>query len=176
VTRMKKGCKFKVRQCAKKAVCEGIKADQKIRLCERSTKKKYPQLLRRISYLDAKTGRRYVFITNRFDLTAKMICDIYKSRWEVELFFKTLKGNLQINKFVGSSVNAVLWQVWTAMIGYLLVSSIRFLNKLKWSVSSVMAVLAVCLFQKTDFDTIFDPLPRERLMNREPTAQLTLNF
>ena len=138
--------------------------------------KKYPVRLRRISYCDPETGTRYVFITNRFDLSAKTICDLYKARWKVELFFKTLKGQLQIKKFVGTSENAVMWQVWTAMIAYLLICLIRFMNKVSWSVPCTMAALAVGLFQKIDFKRLFGLLPRERCINIGLQQQLALPF
>ena len=176
VTRMKDNGQYKVRRCFSKIQAKGIKADQEIRLTGQLTRKKYPTTLRRVSYRDPETGQRYVFITNRFDLAAKTICDLYKARWEVELFFKTMKGQLQVDKFVGTSVNAVLWQLWTAMIAYLLVSLIRFLNKVKWSVPSTMAALAVALFQKIDIKRLFNPLPRERCVNIGLHRQMLFQF
>jgi hypothetical protein len=176
VTRLKDNVKFKVRQCFDKIKSKGIKADQEIRLTGQFSKNKYPTTLRRISYKDPETGKKLVFITNRFDLAAKTICDLYKARWEVELFFKTLKGQLQVEKFFGTSVNAVLWQVWTAMIAYLLVSLIRFLNKVKWSVPSTMAALAVTLFQKTDLKRVFNNAPLERCINIGLQKQLMLQI
>lgn len=165
VSRMKDNTRFKVRRCLKKNTSQGICADQEIRLTGLFTRKDYPKMLRRISYRDPESGKHYIFITNRFDLSAKTICDLYKARWEVELFFKTIKGQLQVDKFIGTSVNAVLGQLWTAMIAYLLVSLIRFLNKVTWSVPSTMAALAVALFQKLDFKRLFSPLPHERCIN-----------
>lgn len=176
VTRIKKDCNYKVRKCLKKDNFTGIKADQEIRLTGRRTKYKYTKLLRRVSYRDPESGKNYEFITNRFDLSAQTICDLYKSRWEVELFFKTLKGYLQIDKFVGTSINAVSWQVWTAMIAYLLVSLIRFLNKVRWSVPSTMAALAVSLFQKTDLQSLLRQMPRGKLANKGIERQLLLQF
>ncbi len=175
VTRMKSNCQFKIRQCFEKNKEKGICADQEIRLTGMGGRK-YSTNLRRISFRDSKTGNHYVFITNRFDLSAKTICDLYKARWNVELFFKTLKGQLQIEKFVGTSVNAVLWQVWTAMIAYLLISLIRFMNKVKWSVPSVKAALAVALFQKIDLKRLFSGLPRERCFNIGLQEQLCFQF
>lgn len=175
VTRMKDNCQYKVRRSFDKLRSKGICADQEIRLTGVG-KKKYPKLLRRISYRDPDTGKHYVFITNRFDLAAKTICDLYKARWEVELFFKTMKGQLHIDKFVGTSVNAVLWQLWTAMIAYLLVSLIRFMNKIKWSIPSTMAVLAVSLFQKTDFKRLFEKAPHERCANKGFEQLLLFQF
>jgi putative transposase len=176
VTRLKDNIQFKVRKSFNKISSKGIKADQEIRLTGKQTRKKYPITLRRISYCDSETKQSYVFITNRFDLAAKTICDLYKARWKVELFFKTLKGQLQIDKFVGTTVNAVLWQLWTAMIAYLLVSTIRFLNKVKWSVPSTMAALAVTLFQKTHLARVFANAPPERCINIGLTRQLQFQF
>ena len=90
VTRMKKNCLFNVRECFEKLRGKGICADQTIHLTGPGGMK-YSKLLRRVSYRDSETGKHYVFITNRFDLAAKTICDLYKARWEVELFFKTIK-------------------------------------------------------------------------------------
>ncbi len=174
ITRMKENVKYKVRKCFDKIQNKGIKADQEIRLTGKFSRKRYPITLRRISYRDLETGKCYSFITNRFDLAAKTICDLYKARWEVELFFKTLKGQLQVDKFVGTSVNAVLWQIWTAMIAYLLVTLIRFINKVKWSVPSTMAALAVTLFQKTDLKRVFRNAPLERCINIGLERQLML--
>jgi hypothetical protein len=175
VTRMKSNCQFKVRQSFEKNKKKGICADQEIRLTGMGGKK-YFVPLRRISYRNPETGDHYIFITNRFDLSAKTICDLYKARWNVELFFKTMKGQLQIDKFVGTSVNAVLWQVWTAMIAYLLISLIRFINKVKWSVPSIKAALAVALFQKIDLKRLFTGLPRERCCNISFEEQLVFQF
>lgn len=175
VTRMKSNCQFKVRQSFDKNKRKGICADQEIRLTGMGGRK-YSGTLRRISYRDPESGDHYVFITNRFDLAAKTICDLYKSRWNVELFFKTMKSQLQIEKFVGTSVNAVLWQVWTAIIAYLLISLIRFMNKVKWSIPSIKAALAVALFQKIDFKRLFEGVPRERCFNVGLQEQLCFQF
>lgn len=174
-TRMKKNCAYKVRRCFAKDPSKGICADQEIRLRGVSGSK-YKGKIRRISYRDLETGKHYIFLTNRFDLAAKTVCDLYKARWKVELFFKTMKGQLQVHKFVGTSLNAVLWQTWTAMIAYLMVSLIRFLNKVKWSIPCTMAALAVSLFQKTDFKSIFRGCPRERCINIGLERQLLLQI
>lgn len=165
VTRMKKNCRFKVRCCRESNRNQGIMADQDIRLTTYSSKKDYPETLRRVSYRDPLTGHKYVFLTNRRDLSAKTICNLYKARWQVELFFKTLKGNLQVDKFVGRSVNAVLWQVWAAMIAYLLVAIIRFKNRLAWAIPCIFAVLGVSIFKNTDIRSVWGLAPRERCVN-----------
>ena len=173
VSRMKDNCQFKVRKCFDKLKSKGICADQEIRLIGPGGKS-YPISIRRISYRDPETGKHYVFLTNRFDLSARTICDLYKARWKVELFFKTIKGQLQIKKYVGTSVNAVLWQVWTAMIAYLLMSLIRFINKVKWPIPSIMAVLTVGLFQKLELSRLFGGVPLERCINIGLAEQLML--
>ena len=94
------------------------------------TAKKCPTQFRRIGYRDAKTGKYYVFLTNNFTLCAKTIVDIYKARWQVELFFKWIKQNLNIKSFVGTRKNAVMTQVWIAMCMYLMIAFIKFQAKL----------------------------------------------
>ena len=165
VTRMKDNCRFKVRDCRTTNRATGVMADQDIRLTTPYGKRDYPDKLRRVSFRDSGTGHWYVFLTNRWDLSAKTICDLYKARWQVELFFKTLKGNLQVDKFVGRSVNAVLWQVWSAMIAYLLVAIIRFKNKLAWAIPSIFAVLGVSIFKNAELESIWGFAPRERCVN-----------
>ena len=79
----------------------------------------YPETLRRVHYRDPETGKQYVFLTNRFDLSALAIANLYQQRWQIELFFKRVKQNLKIKTFYGTSRNAVVIQIWTAMIAYL---------------------------------------------------------
>ena len=88
--------------------------------------KKCPIQLRRIGYTDPDTGKHYVFLTNNFKLAAKTIADIYKSRWQVELFFKWIKQNLKIKSFIGTNKSAVMTQIWIAMCVYLLLSFLKF--------------------------------------------------
>jgi transposase len=95
-------------------------------------------------------------------LAAKTICDLYKARWEVELFFKTMKQYLQVKKFVGTSVNAVTAQVWVALIAYLLVMMVRFSCKLGWSFPAIMAGLTMVLFANKELIHIWGQVPKER--------------
>ena len=96
-----------------------------------SSNKKYPHPLRLIHYYDDTQNKKISFLSNDFDNDAQTIADIYKSRWEIEIFFRTIKQNLKIKRFFGTSSNAVFTQVWVAMIAYLLVSLYKFLNKSK---------------------------------------------
>jgi len=164
VTRMKKNCRHKVRECRKTNRTQGVMADQTIRLSGIKGRV-YEGKLRKVSYRDQKTGQRYTFLTNRFDLAAKTICDIYKARWQVELFFKTMKQYLQVKKFLGTSVNAVTTQMWIALIAYLLLTMIRFQCKLSWSMPSIMAGLTMVLFANKELMDIWDCTPKERCVN-----------
>jgi hypothetical protein len=161
VTRMKKGCRHKVRECRKTDRTQGLLADQSIQLKHSG----YEGKLRKVSYRDPETGHKYIFLTNRFDLAAKTICNLYKARWQVELFFKTMKQQLQVKKFVGTSVNAVKIQVWVALIAYLLLMLVRFQSKLGWGMPAMMAALTVVLFSNRDLKSLWEDVPKERCFN-----------
>jgi IS4 transposase len=95
--------------------------------------KKYGKKLRRIKFFNEEKKKVYEYLTNNFELTAKQIADIYKQRWQIELFFKWIKQNLKIKTFLGTSKNAVMTQIWIAMIYYLLLAYIKFQTKFKKS-------------------------------------------
>ncbi len=109
-----------------------------------------PIPLRRIGYRDPETGKHYVFVTNNFLLAAKTIADIYKSRWQIELFFKCIKQNLKIKSFVGTSKNAVLTQIWFAMCAYLLLAWIKFSSRIDRSLQQMIRLLQLNLFERRD--------------------------
>jgi IS4 transposase len=104
--------------------------------------------MRRIGYKDQTTGKRYTFLTNNFKLSARTIADIYKARWEVELFFKCIKKNLKIKSFIGTSKNAVMTQIWIAMCMYLLLSFLNFQSNLTKSLQQLLRLLKLNLFEK----------------------------
>lgn len=108
-------------------------ADEKVYIGEYFNSDDYPNALRRVVWRNPETGEVISFITNNFEFSAKQIAFIYKKRWEIELFFKWIKQNLKIQSFLGTSKNAVLSQIWTAMIFYLLVSYIKFQTRFKGS-------------------------------------------
>lgn len=172
VTRMKTNCQYRVRECRETNRTQGIMADQTIRL-KSQRGKEYEGKLRKISYRDPETRKRYTFLTNRFDLAAKTVCALYKARWQVELFFKTMKQYLEVKKFLGTSVNAVTTQVWIALIAYLLLSMVKFLCKLRWSTPAIMAGLTVVLFANRELMAIWEDAPKERCVNAN-SAQLSL--
>ena len=127
---------------------QGVTSDQIIELNGTNQKGIAPQRLRHVSYHDAETKKDYVFLTNRFDLAAKTIADIYKARWQIELFFKAIKQNLKIHAFIGNSRNAVMTQVWIALCTWLLLWFLKAISKTKWSLQGLMRVLQMQVFIK----------------------------
>ena len=167
VTRLKSNSKYRVVERRDALKSKGITSDQVIAFTGTVTSKKCPVNLRRIGYRDEKTGKHYVFLTNNMDLAAKTIADLYKSRWQVELFFKWIKQNLKIKSFVGTSKNAVLTQIWIAMCVYLLLAFLKFQSKLTKSMQQILRVLQLNLFEKRELIALLRGDP----VNPEPPDQ-----
>jgi len=127
----------------------GLRSDQTILLKGPQTSQDYPDLLRRISYFDAETSKRFVFLTNNFMLNALTIPQLYKCRWQVELFFKWIKQHLRIKSFYGTSENAVKTQIWIAVSIYVLVAIIKKELKLDRSLNDILQILSITLFEKS---------------------------
>lgn len=171
VTRARDCLKFKVVQSRQTDRTRGHICDQ-IVYPKGQRGGQYKGKLRRISYRDPETNKKLVFITNRFDLATQTICDLYKARWKVELFFKTMKQNLKIRKFLGTSAQAVKAQIWVALIAYLLIQILRFQLKTNISIPIAMAVIATLLLLK---EPVFKLLGRLPIVTRHPpNTQLAL--
>ena len=132
----------------------GVVADQTIALDGHYTCQDYPVHLRRVRFRDTETRKTLVFLTNQTTLPATTICDLYKSRWQVELFFKWIKQHLRIKKFYGTSENAVKTQIWIAVSVYVLVAIVRKRLKLDVSLYTLMQVFSVTVFEKTSIDSL----------------------
>jgi hypothetical protein len=147
VTRAKSNSKFKhvLSQPVDRAT--GLICDQLVELTVFYSQQGYPERLRRIRYRDPE-GRTLVFLTNHLSLPALTICALYKSRWQVELFFKWIKQHLRIKRFLGNSENAVKTQVWIAVAVYVLVAIARKRLELKLSLHSMLQILSVTPFEK----------------------------
>jgi hypothetical protein len=126
----------------------GVRSDQTVILTAIDSVKAYPDTLRRVSYYDADTDKRLKFLTNNFVLPALTIAQIYKSRWQVELFFKWIKQHLRIKAFFGTSENAVKTQIWIAVSVYVLVAIIRKRLGLEASLYQILQILSITLFEK----------------------------
>jgi hypothetical protein len=128
----------------------GIISDQQVMLNGHYSAKKYPQHLRRIRFKDPESGKTLIFLTNHMALPALTIAALYKSRWQVELFFKWIKQHLRIKKFLGNSENAVKTQVWCAVATYVLIAIVKKELQLDASLYTCLQILSVSVFEKTE--------------------------
>lgn len=154
ITRAKRNMDFIRRSSSQVNKSTGLRSDQAIVLAGYKASKDYPEPLRRITYYDAETSKRFVFLTNNFTLCALTIAQLYKARWRVELFFKWLKQNLRIKAFYGTSPNAVKTQIWIAITVYVLVAIVRKQLALDRSLSEILQILSLTLFEKTPVLTV----------------------
>ena len=151
----------------------GVRSDHTVILTAMDSVKAYPDTLRRVSYLDVKTRKRFKFLTNNFTLPALIIAQIYKSRWQVELFFKWIKQHLRIKAFYGTSENAVKTQIWIAVSVYVLVAVVRKRLGLDTSLYQILQILSVTLFEKTPILRALQPLDSQ---NDPPDSVNQLNL
>ncbi|GAK59403.1 transposase, IS4 family [Candidatus Vecturithrix granuli] len=135
----------------------GLRCDQTVRLTGFYVAKDYPEPLRRVKYYDQATKRWFVFLSNNFDLDALTIAQLYKQRWQIELFFKWIKQHLKIKGFYGTSQNAVNTQIWIAMCAYVLVAIIKKRLQLDISLYNMLQILSVNLFEKIPLYQLFSP-------------------
>jgi DDE family transposase/uncharacterized protein DUF4372 len=165
VVRGKRGLDFRRRRRREVDRDSGLRSDQTIALCGPLTAQRYPDPLRRIAYFDAENDKRFVFLTNNFVLPALTIAQLYKCRWQVELFFKWIKQHLRIKAFYGYSPNAVKTQVWIAVSVYVLVAVVRKELHVDRSLSEILQILSLSLFEKTPLHQAFS---RENATLPEP--------
>ncbi len=155
VTRCKRNFQFKRRYSYPVDKSTGLRCDQTIILTGVNTSKDYPMPLRRIRHYDAETDKSLTFITNNFALPALIIAQLYKARWQVELFFKWIKQHLRIKAFYGTSANAVKTQVWIAVSVYVLVAILKKRLDLDQSLYTILQFLSVSIFEKTPISEAF---------------------
>lgn len=155
VTRAKSNTKLRRIYSAPVDRSTGIICDQTIALTGTTSRKDYPEHLRRIRFKDPETGKTLIFLTNNFALPAATICALYKSRWQVELFFKWIKQHLRIKKFYGTSENAVKSQIWIAVSVYVLVAIVKKRLNLDASLYTLLQILSVTLFEKMPLQQAF---------------------
>jgi hypothetical protein len=153
---------------------KGLLSDERIMLQGPRSRTLYPEQLRRIRYYDEARKKTLVFLTNNFNLAATTIAQIYKSRWQIELFFKWIKQNLKIKSFLGTSKNAVLTQVWIAMCYYLLLSYIKYQTKYGNSLLHLSRVIRETLFQRRNLIDILTLKPDKLLVMRDEGLQASL--
>ena len=136
----------------------GLRCDQTIVLTAPKAGKDYPQHLRRVKFYDAEHDRHLVFLTNNFDLPALTIANLYRCRWQVELFFKWIKQHLRIKRFYGTTENAVKTQIWFAIAVYVLVAIVKKRLDTEASLYTILQILSLTLFEKTPLDQLLNNL------------------
>jgi putative transposase len=155
VTRLKSNAKYKVIKNHPLPRRIGLVEDQTIRFTGQRGKQ-CPIDLRRVVYRDPETDKEYVYLTNIFHLSPKTIADIYKDRWQIELFFKWIKQNLKIKSFLGTSMNAVKTQIWVAMCVYLLLAYLKYLCQVGLSLQKVLRLLQLNLFERRNLTELLE--------------------
>jgi hypothetical protein len=137
----------------------GLRFDQTVVLTGLDAHHDYPVPLRRIGYRDPETGQALVFLTNNFTVPALTIAQLYRGRWQIELFFKWIKQHLRIKAFYGTSPNAVRIQIWTAIAVYLLVAILKKSLHLEASLYTILQILSLTLFEKMPISQALAQLP-----------------
>jgi len=173
VTRTKRGVLLRRRYSHPVDTGTGVRSDHTVVLASAASRKHYPDPLRRIHYYDAEQDRSLRFLTNNFDLPALTICLLYKSRWQVGLFFKWIKQHLRIKTFYGYSENAVKTQIWVAVSVYVLVAILKKRLALEASLREILQVLSVTLFEQVPILQAFRELESQEESSRI-SSQLTL--
>lgn len=143
----------------------GVIEDREIRLG------KLPETFRLVTYWDEETDITYQFVTNALDIPAKTVADLYKERWQIELFFKWIKQNLKVKSFLGTSKNAVKTQLWIALCAYLVLSFLKFQSKITASLQRMLRILQLNLFERRDLLSLFKPPDR---IEQQQNSQLQL--
>jgi hypothetical protein len=177
VTRAKKNLNYLVigqQEATEGARKKGVLFDQAIKLKGYYPSKDYPKKLRLVGFVDPETGKEFRFLTNNFALAASTIAQIYKSRWQIELFFKWIKQNLKIKSFLGTTKNAVLTQVWVAMCYYLLLSYIKYQTKYAYSLLEFSRMFAETIFERISLIDLLSCNHQNLSRVRDPVGQPAL--
>lgn len=178
IVRGKKNVKFK-RISWKRRLQDNVLSDSIIRFAGYYQEKDYPEELRLIKYWDDENKRKFIFLTNNFDLTALEISELYKQRWQIELFFKWMKSHLKIKHFYGTSFNAVKIQIYVAIITFCLVAIIKYDMKLDLTTYEILHILSISLTSKTHLRDLLDKTnfqnDKEHFDSSEPLL-FNLNF
>lgn len=161
VIRAKSNMRFHVAESRPVERSTGLRCDQSIRLLGFYARQRYPGTLRRIRYVDPEQKRSLVFLTNCCTLSPLKIAEIYRARWQIELFFRWIKQHLRIRSFIGTSENAVRIQIWSAISTYLLVAILKKTHNLKQNMHEILQVLSITPFEKVAIGELFTHLEPE---------------
>jgi len=169
VTRARKGMSYEVIETRPVAKDSAVISDQIVRLSSKRARQAGAYDIRRVEYLDPDSGKTYVFITNQRNWSAQTVADIYKSRWEVELFFKWIKQNLKIKTVLGHTINAVASQIFVALCVYLLVAFQKFVSKTAYGLQTVFRLVQLNAFVRKPIIDLLCPRKQE-----PPAPQINL--
>ena len=170
VTRLPRNVRYQVVQKNPIPADAAVLADQTIRLTTAHSRSRYPETLRLVHYRDPETDKEYVFLTNLPDLPALAVADLYRQRWQIETFFRWIKQNLKIKTFYGTSENAVLIQIWTALIAYLLLLWLKLRSWAGWSVLELTRLVQNLIMERCNLWALLCP----RTSDPPDYGQLTL--
>lgn len=173
IVRAKKNMNFRRLYSAPVDRITGLMCDQVIRLSGYHSGKRYPEKLRRIKIYDVKNDKDLIFLTNNFEIPASMIAELYKNRWQVELFFKWIKQHLRIKKFYGTSINAVKTQIWIGICIYVSVAILKKRLNIPDSLYTILQIISVTVFEKVPFNQLFIK-PKYKSTQITNVKQLTL--
>lgn len=172
VVRVRKNITFRRQRSLAIDRTTGLRSDQIVLLRDLRTHAKYPQPLRRITFVDPSTGRRFRLVTNDFALPAINVPQLYRCRWQIEIFFKWIKQHLRIRRFLGQSSNAVKTQIWIAVSVYVLVAIIKRELRIERSLYEILQILSVTLFEKEPLFPLLSqhnvPIPNNQSPNQLP--------
>lgn len=154
LVRAKSNLRFRTIASRKVDRARGLRCDQTIRLSRKQSAVGYPDLLRRIRYIDTENAVTFVFLTNNFDLAAPIISEVYRRRWHVELFFRWIKQHLRLRWFFATSPNGVRVQIWSALCAHLLVAIAKERYRLPASLYQILQVVSVCAWEKCPLDEL----------------------
>lgn len=171
IVRAKKNLQYKCIKW-KRQLPQNVLSDARIIFTETNSFNKYPGQLRLVKYYDTEQDREFLFLTNAFDLTAIEVADLYKNRWQIELFFKWLKQHLKIKKFWGNTENAVRIQVAAAITTYCLVAIVKHDLHLKRSTYEVLQILSISLTDQTPLTQLFEKMPDESVIDQDENLNL----
>ena len=170
VTRLQRNIRYQVVLQNPVPSGAGVLADETVRLSTSHSRGRYPETLRLVHYRDPETGKAYVFLTNLPDLPALAVADLYRQRWQIETFFRWIKQNLKIKAFYGTSENAVLIQIWTALIAYLLLLWLKVKSRLGWSILELTRLVQNLIMERQNLWELLRP----RTADPPDHGQLTL--
>jgi hypothetical protein len=168
VVRAKENLKFRVVTSRKVDKTTGLRCDQTIKLIVKKSKMQYPEKLRRVKYYDKEKKILLVFLTNNFEIDPMEIATLYKHRWQIEVFFRWIKQNLQIKTLWGHSTNAVQTHLWVAICTYLIVAQLKHQIRSPYSVYELMQILGISAFDKTPINELVTRHKVNKNINKQP--------